>query len=64
MFGQKSPSKRADLQILDRDHAEVGHESSGQLVGMVMPEIANPLMLTGEKESSLLSPVRALLPTA
>jgi hypothetical protein len=41
--GQGSTGKSADLQVLDRDQAEVGHQASGQFVGMVMPEVPNPL---------------------
>jgi len=61
---QESSGKPADIQILNRDQPELGDQSSGQPVAVVMPEVSNPLMLTSQKESSLFSPMRALLPTA
>ena len=64
LFGERSRCKTADIEILDHDQAEGGYQTSCEFMGMVMPEVANPLMPAGKKESRLLSPMRALLPTA
>jgi len=47
LLGQESPAETADAEILDGYQTELSDQSAGQLVRMVMPEVANPLMLPG-----------------
>jgi len=64
MLRKKSLGKSTYVEILDGDQTELTDESSRQLVGMVAPEVPNALMVTGQKKSRLLPPMRALLATA
>jgi hypothetical protein len=48
VFRQKSPRKTTDIEILNGNQAELVDQASGQLMGMVTPEVANPLMLAGQ----------------
>jgi len=44
---EQSPGKTADVEILDGNQTKLGGKASGQLMGMVIPDVANPLMLPG-----------------
>jgi hypothetical protein len=52
----------AHLQIFERDHIIVAHQSEGRLVVKVAALPAHMLVLAGQQFDCLLAPVTALLP--
>src|SRR6202022_2634923 len=57
---QKSTGQLSNLEILDRDQTEIGDEPAAQLVGVIPPKAANPLVQPSQQQPGFLPAPRTL----